>query len=175
MRKKTLIICAGMLGVFMVFMCTGAMAVNPTNNVVTVGVAPTINLVMTGTPVDYGVLAPPTTDTTKVLGVTISSNKAWSLNVSKNQDLTMTKGATTYTIPSANFLYKCQNVGAGVTNNQVAYAPFPLVDTLLASGIRGISRTLDVQYSLTIDWDTEAYDVVTDQYTATHTYTATQP
>jgi hypothetical protein len=121
--------------------------------------------------INYGSMAPPTSDTAHIIGATVNSNKAWNLYVSKNQDLT--KGADT--IASTNFLFRGEAPGAGVTLDISAYTEFATGSpgTLLAHGTRGSGRTLTVRYSLTIPWDAEGDD--TNTYTATHTYTATQP
>jgi hypothetical protein len=156
-----------LLAGFMVLMSIGGFAANPETVNVSVTVPATIQMNMTGMPVSYGSLVPPTTDTSKTLGVTISSNKDWSLAVKKGGDLS---DGGVNTIPSANFLFRGQNPGAGVTIVTGSYTQFGLADTTVATGTRGASRTLDVNYSLLIDWNVEAA-----AYSATHTYTATNP
>jgi hypothetical protein len=156
-----------LLAGFMVFMGIGGFAANPETVNVSVTVPTTLQMSMTGMPVAYGSIAPPATDTSKTLGVTISSNKDWALAVKKGGDLS---DGGSNTIPSANFMFRGQNPGAGVTIVTGSYTQFALTDTAIATGTRGASRTLDVNYSLLIDWG-----IVPAAYSATHTYTATNP
>ncbi|MFH1150077.1 MAG: hypothetical protein V1748_06360 [Actinomycetota bacterium] len=175
MSRKTKIMTlvgVGLMALLVMALGAGAFAAQDTEQVaVQVTVPATIQLALDTASIDYGTLAPPTTDTSEVIGATVNSNKAWNLYVSKNQDLT--KG--TDTIASSNFLFQGENAGAGVTLDVSSYAQFAsgAPGTLLAHGTRGSGRTLDVRYSLTIPWDVEGDD--TTPYTATHTYTATQP
>lgn len=173
MSRKTkwmALVGVGLLAGLVVFMSAGGFAVNPTSVGVTVTVAPTIQLAMTNTPVAYGSLAPvdpPVADTSKTMGVSVNSNKAWALAV-KTDGLLTAPGPLT--IPTGNFNYKAQNAGAGVTIVVGAYTPFTTLDVTLATGVRGAGLTLDVNYSLLIDWGVEP-----GNYVAAHTYTVTQP
>lgn len=172
MKKRTrLTLLAGvvMLAGFMVFMGAGSYAANPETVGVSVTVSPTTQLSMTGIPVAYGALAPqdpPAEDTTKVLGVRINSNRDWALGITTSGNLT---DSGSNTIPSGNFLFQGENAGpSGVTLDINSYQEFGAKQ--IAHGTRGGNRTLDVRYSLLIDWD-----VAPAAYSATHTYTVTNP
>jgi hypothetical protein len=157
------------LAAFMAFMCMGSFGAEATQSIgVSVRVPPTIQLSVAGGPVDYGDAVPGTPITDKVLSVGINSNKNWNLLVRKDHDLD--NGAQT--IASSAFLFRGENAGAGVTIDTGSYTEFGAANTQIANGTRGAGRSLDVRYSLTVPWDTEGS---TDSYSATHTYTATQP
>jgi hypothetical protein len=158
------------LGAFTVFMCAGAFGAEDSTTVgVTVKVPPTIQLSVSGGPVDYGSLPPGSTNTSKTLAVGINSNKTWNLFVAKNHDLQN----GTNLIPSADFKFLGEGAGSGVTIDAGAYTEFGGTNTQIAHGTRGASRNLTVRYSLMVPWDVEGDDA--NSYTATHTYTATQP
>ncbi len=162
-----------LVAAFMAFMGSGSFAANTdSKNVgVTAAVASTAQLTITsGSPVAYGDLAPvdtPVADTSKVLSLRVNSNKAWNLSVTKGGDLS----GGGFNIPSANFKFQGESASTGVTLDVSSYAEFASTPgTQLAHGLRGANRTLDVRYSLLIDWDIQPAS-----YTATHTYTVLNP
>ncbi|MBU4273895.1 MAG: hypothetical protein KJ907_08355 [Actinobacteria bacterium] len=170
MKRKILIICAGVMVTFiMVLMCVGAMAVNPTDVSVSANVAATITLDMPTTVVNFGAgpLAPGAVYN-QAIDATVSSNKGWSLDVRKNQDLT---GAVSLEVmPSSNLTFTSDSANPRVTQKRTTATEFPAADDYAVQGTRGGAILSTISYSLDVPWELEP-----DTYTATHTYTATQP
>lgn len=167
-----------MLGL-VAFMGVGTVADNPQAVSVSARIAPTIQVTCGNTDVDWGStdvddpgLAPGATYTEDV-GFTINSNKQWYMTVIANQDLTW--GA--YAIDNADLTYGVAG-GAGINDPQAAGTVFSTAAATNVCGTptrcaRGTGLSATVTYSLQVDWDEEANTAAT-QYTATHTYTATQ-
>jgi hypothetical protein len=168
MRNRVLIICGVLTGCFMIFMAAGAFAANPQGVSVSANVSPGLELTMSSTTINFGgaALAPGSSynDSTTA---TVNSNKLWSLKVKKDHDLTY----TTYTIPSSNLTYTSTSTNPGVKNLVGTATEFSASDASACSGCdRGSSMSLTINYSLSVPWTIEP-----GVYTATHTYTATQP
>ena len=170
MMKKGLIIGGILVGCLMLFMAVGAFAANPTGPTgvsVSATLSSGLQLTMSSTSIDFGTVAPWST-TPASTTATVNSNKAWSLRAQKNTDLT----TGTYTIPSENLTYtSTTTTPATVHNTVVASTQFSTTTAAVCSGCdKGSSMTLTMNYSLTVPWTNEP-----GTYTATHTYTATQP
>jgi hypothetical protein len=115
--------------------------------------------------VTWGAAVPGTTVTADITA-SINSNKAYALKVTTDGDLT---GAVSLeTIPSANFTFGA-TLPAGGTYNAPPSTTFG-TDVSVVAGARGSARSTTISYSLDVPWDQAP-----DTYTATHTYTATQP
>src|SRR3974390_109189 len=124
-RTKRMALVGGiLLAGFMVFMSAGGFAANPQAISVSANVPATLQMTMAPLTVDFGggALAPGSVYTGTTVA-TVSSNKGWSMGVSKDQDLSATIGGTLYTIPSANLTYGVAGAG-GVQNPQAAGTPF---------------------------------------------------
>lgn len=167
-KKWTALLVVAVVGVFMALMCVGSFAVNPTNVSVSAQIAATIQLDMPDTTVDFGgaALAAGSTYGDSITA-TVNSNRAWRLDVTKDQDLTGVVDSDV--IPSGNLTF-----GAAGNNYVPTYAA-PAgtqfgTNTVVVEGARGTSLQSTISYSLVVPWD-----VLPDTYTATHTYTATQP
>ncbi|MBN2169248.1 MAG: hypothetical protein JW738_08390 [Actinobacteria bacterium] len=167
-KKWTALLVVAVVGVIMALMCVGSFAVNPTDVSVSAQIAPTIQLDMPDTTVDFGGagLAPGAVYSDSVTA-TVNSNRAWRLDVVKDQDLTSPSG----TIPSSQLTFGAAGV-APFTPTYVAPAgtEFGSSATEVVAGARGSSLQSTISYSLNVTWDIQP-----DTYTATHTYTATQP
>ncbi|MBN1288817.1 MAG: hypothetical protein JXA49_04180 [Actinobacteria bacterium] len=164
-KKWTALLVVAVVGVFMALMCVGSFAVNPTDVSVSAQIAPTIQLDMPDTTVDFGGagLAPGVVYNDSVTA-TVNSNRAWRLDVTKDQDLTSVSG----TIPSAQLTFS--SVGDNFVPTVTATDEEFGTNTVVIEGARGSSLQSTITYSLDVTWDIEP-----DTYTATHTYTATQP
>jgi len=167
MRKKTVLIGAIVLGLLVASMYGGAFAANPENVNVSAQVSPTVRLTMSETLVDFGGGPMEPGLQTEDITATVSSNRGWDLKVTKSQD--MTGVAHSMVIPSASFTFGASTGDARVTYTAPASTQFG-TDVTVCSGNRGGNMDTTVSYSLDIPWDVEP-----DTYTATHTYTATQP
>jgi hypothetical protein len=165
-KRKVIVATVVIVGAFTLFMCAGAMAVNPTNVNVSATIPSTIELSMPTTSVTWGAAVPGTIMTSDITA-SINSNKAYALKVTENHVLTGT-GATPPTIPSADFTFGA-TLPAGGTYNAPAGTQFG-TDVSVVAGARGSARSTTISYSLNVPWDQAP-----DTYTATHTYTATQP
>lgn len=164
MRKKAMLLGAGVLGVFILLMCMGAMADNPQPVTPTANVAATIQMNFSETTINWGgVLAPPGPYNDETL-ITINSNRGWQVVVRKNTDLT----GPTETIPSTNLRLTTSSLNLLVTQT-VTNAEFNIADTLCLGGLRGGNIQSNADYDLTIPWDQ-----TNETYGATHTYTASQ-
>jgi hypothetical protein len=155
-----------LLAGFMVFMGIGGFAANPENVSVSANVAAALQMSMDTNLVDWGGVAlDPGSVHTDAVTATVSSNKVWSLVVTKNRDLTN----GTEVIPSTSLTYGVAGSG-GVKNPQAAGTQFGTSTNVCNACDRGVN-TATITYSLNIPWDT----VPELTYTATHTYTASQP
>lgn len=101
---------------------------------------------------------------------TVNSNKIWSLKVTKGGDLVTGAGGAGYTIPSTNLTYGATSGNGKVKNLQVAGTQFGTDTNICNTCDRGGVMAVTVNYSLVVPWEVEP-----GPYTATHTYTATQP
>ena len=150
-------------------MCAGAFALNPTAVNVSAQVPTTLQLSMSKPTVDFGggALSPGNSASDSVTA-TVNSNKLWSLKVHKDQDLT--SGA--FTIPSTDLMYTSTTTQPTHVKNLVGTAtPFSTTDASVCGNCdRGNNLDVTISYSLNVPWDVEP-----GTYTATHTYTATQP
>ena len=158
------------VGAFALFLCSGAFAANPTNVSVSANVASTLQLSMPTTSVDFGggPLAPGTSYD-QVITATVNSNKAWSLKVTKDHDLSGT-GATPEVIPSANLTFGAKSLDPLVTYKAPAGTQFSESAVNVVQGNRGSGISSSICYNLNVPWDLEP-----DTYRAAHVYTATQP
>lgn len=166
-RKTKMMAVAGVivLGACMAFMSMGAGAAD-------VSVTATVSSVLSlsvGSPVAFGTVVPGTTATGSTLA-TVSSNKIWSLKVTKGGDLVTGAGGTGLTIPSANLTYGSTTSNSKVKNVQAAGTQFGTDTNICNTCDRGSGMAVTVSYSLLVPDDVEP-----GAYTATHTYTATQP
>ena len=171
-RKKAILVSVALIGVFTLCMSVGAIAANPTGVSVSANVPSTIQLNMPITAVNFGggPLAPGSSYT-QVITASINSNKGWSLKVTKDHDLL--GGTSAETIPSADLTFTSASADPNVTVKVLTPTEFPTVAQGAATavgGTRGSSISSSISYSLTVPWDQAP-----DTYSATHTYTATQP
>lgn len=165
--RRAAIIALVVMGSFVVFMCAGALAVNPTDVSVTATVSSTVQLNMPTTAVDFGGPLEAGQNYQQAITASINSNKNWRLAVTKNRDLT---GAVSLeVIPSANLTFETTSADPKVTVKAPAGTQFG-TDTVVCEGTRGSGISSTITYSLSVPWD-----LAPDTYTATHTYTATQP
>jgi len=172
MKRKLVLAGSVVVGAFMLFMCAGSLAKIPTNVTVSAQVPATIQLDMPTTTVNWdGKSLEPGGTYTQTISATINSNKGWTLSVYKDHDLTGT-GGTPETIPSADLTYTSASSDTRVTSKRTEAIEFPVqeYETWVVKGTRGSGITSTITYSLTVPWD-----LAPDTYTATHTYTATQP
>jgi hypothetical protein len=166
-KRKVIVATVVIVGAFTLFMCAGSLAADSPPKAVDVSatISPTIQLDMSTTSVTWGAAVPGTTVTADITA-SINSNKAYALKVTTDGDLT---GAVSLeTIPSANFTFGA-TLPAGGTYNAPPSTTFG-TDVSVVAGARGSARSTTISYSLDVPWDQAP-----DTYTATHTYTATQP
>ena len=168
MKKRTkvaTVVLAVALMAFLVVMFAGSIASAADPQVsVSLTVPTTLQLDMPTTSVPFGTLQPGSSDS-KPITATINSNKGWSLKVTKSDDLT---GAVSgEKVPNANLTFVTTSANPNVT---VKGSGTFGTGTLVCSGTRGSSITSTITYSVTVPWD-----LAPDTYSATHTYTATQP
>ncbi|MHB8893846.1 MAG: hypothetical protein ACYC99_01535 [Candidatus Geothermincolia bacterium] len=163
-RKKAVLVALVVVGALGLFMCTGALAVNPTSVTVSATIPSTLQLTMPVTSVTWSGPQTPGATVTGDITASINSNKAYALKVTKDHDL---QGATE-SIPSANLTFGA-TLPVGGTYNAPAGTTFG-TDTRVIEGARGNNRNTTISYSLTVPWDQAP-----DTYSATHVYTATQP
>lgn len=162
--KRMALVGVILVGAFMLFMSVGGFAVSSQPVTVSATVQATIQLTMAST-LAFGSQAPGTY--AQSLAATVNSNKTWSMGVVKDVDLT----DGTDTIPSADLTYTSSSSDPNVLNLQGSATQFNTTSTNVCNGCtRGSGETLNVNYSLTIPWN-----VGPGNYTATHTYTVTQP
>jgi hypothetical protein len=169
-RTKVMALAGVMLvAAFMVFMGVGSFAANPESVSVSAAVASSLQLAVNTNTVDWGggSLAPGSSYSDSITA-TVNSNKPWSLAVRKSQDLTN----GTDSIASSNLTYTSSSSDGRVKGLVGSATQFNTSDANVCSGCdRGANMSLDVNYSLTVPWDVEGGLT----YSATHTYTATQP
>ncbi len=158
-----------LVAAFMLFMGIGSFAANPESVSVSAAVAASMQLSVNTNTVDWGggSLAPGSSYSDSITA-TVNSNKPWSLAVSKNQDLT--NGSNS--IASTNLRYTSSSSDSRVKNLVGTPTEFTTSDVNVCSACdRGANMSLDVSYGLTVPWDVEGGLT----YSATHTYTVTQP
>jgi len=174
MKRKTKILALTgviLMGAFLAFMCTGAFAATTATVSVSATVAPALSLTVSKSTIDFGSgvtpLQPGSTyaDSTTA---TVNSNKIWSLKVTKGGDLTF----GTFTIPSANLTYGSTTTDpVNVLNVQAAGTQFGTTSTNVCNAcLRGSGLPVTINYSLVVPWSVDP-----GTYTATHTYTVSQP
>ncbi len=156
-----------LVGAFVVFMGVGGFAVTASQPVtVQAGIPATIQLTV-GTPVNFGAALAPGSTYAASTTATVHSNKTWGMTVTAGSLLT----SVGFTIPSTNLTYGVTSADDKVKGEQAAGTEFSITPTTtnVCSGCdRGGPENLSIDYSLTVPWDVEA-----GNYTATHTYTAT--
>ena len=167
-RKKAVILALVVVGALGIFMCSGAFAATSATVTVSATINPTIELTMPTTSVTWtGAQALPGTTVTAPITATINSNKAYALKVTQDHVLTGI-GTTPPTIPTADFTFGA-TMPTGGTYNAPAGTQFGTAVRVI-EGARGSGLSTTITYSLTVPWDQAP-----DTYSATHTYTATQP
>ena len=169
-RRAKVLALAGivLMAAFLAFMCTGAFAANPSTVTVSANLASVLQLSMSKATVDFGgVLQPGSTHTDTDIA-TVDSNKIWSLKVTKSSDLH--DAVSGMSIPSANLTYGSTSANPNVLNLQASGTQFGASTNVCNTCGRGPAMAVTVTYSLTVPWNVEP-----GTYTATHTYTATQP
>lgn len=160
------IIGVAILGAFALFMCVGAFAATQQDVDVSASVASTLQLNMPTTTVDFGGGPLESGQTyTQAISASVNSNRGWSLRVTKDHDLQ----GVTESIPSSALTFGATSGDVRVTFKAPAGTTFG-TGTLVVQGTRGSGISSSIGYSLSVPWDQEP-----DTYTATHTYTATQP
>ncbi len=142
-----------------------AKADNPENVGVSASVAGALRLTVAGAPVDFGggSLLPDGGSGqngvyTDAIGATVSANRSWRLQVSKNRDLT----SGSDTIPSSRLTFAATSSDGRVT--ATGSGEFG-TGTMVAEGNRGGNIAVTVGYTVDIEWE----DAV-GNYSATHTY-----
>ncbi len=167
-RRTKMMVLTGviLLAGFMVFMSVGGFAANPQAVTVSATVSASMQLTMAST-LALGT-QPPGGPYTQSIAATVNSNKTWNMGVVSSGLLTSAPD----TIPSAEPDLHIQHRGdANVKNVQGSATQFGTTSTNVCNGsLRGSGEMLNVNYSLTIPWDVQP-----GTYTATHTYTVTQP
>ena len=170
-RRKAILVALIVVGALTLFMCVGATgATQPPQQGVSVSatINATLELTMSTTSVTWnGATAIPGTTVTAPITATINSNKPYALTVTQDRLLTGT-GTPQPTIASGNFTFGA-TIPTGGTYNAPAGTEFGTA-TRVIEGARGSGLSTTITYSLTVPWDQTP-----DTYTATHTYTATQP
>jgi len=162
--KRMALVGVILLGASMLFMSVGGFAANPQAVTVSATVQASMQLTMAST-LAFGSQPPGTY--AQSLAASVNSNKTWSMGVVKSGDLT----DGTDTIPSADLTYTSSSADPLVQGLQGSATQFGIASTNVCNGsLRGSGETLNVNYSLTIPWN-----VGDGTYTATHTYTVTQP
>lgn len=152
-------------------MTVGGFAVNPETVTLSATAAPTIQLTMTDTDVDWGggQLAAGVAVSDSITAE-VNSNKAWHLTVAKSGDL---NNPTYGSIASSALTYGVTG-GTGIESPQAAGTQFSTSATNVCGNptpcLRGAGRIATINYTITPPWDMEAEA----EYTASHEYTATQ-
>jgi len=119
--------------------------------------------------IDFGNMGPgQTLDKTLSLGIT--SNSAWHLTVSKNQDLK--DSSLNATIPSANFTFKSSGDASGtyVTSN-TEFGSLASPSSVVTNGSTTNGSTVNVVYKLVIPAGQASNNPLLSNYSAVHTYT----
>ena len=161
----------GMLGVaslLLVFLLgVPAQAANPQDVNVSATVAEALRLTVSKNTVDFGGSLLPDGGAgldgvyTDTLGATVSANRSWELQVSKDHDLS----DGTNSIPSTRLTFTSSSSDGRVTATQSSNTEFG-TGTMVAQGNRGGNIDLSVNYRIDIEWEDPP-----STYTATHTYT----
>ena len=163
-RMKAVGLLLGVLGVMV--MCLGGVANAATDSksvTVTAAIPALIRLTLGSGTVDLGTVDPETSPAAATLGASVSSNRPWTLTVSKSGDLY--NSVDDYSIPSSQLTFTVTTNDGRVTST--GSGEFG-TDTQVAAGNRGGNISLNVNYSLVVTYDDPA-----GNYSATHTYTAT--
>lgn len=114
--------------------------------------------------IEFGDMGPGTSKT-KTLTLEVTANDAWSLTVSKDQDLTCPY-LNNATIPSTNFTFTSNGPGGPTTDTEFG------TDTLVATDSSATSScNVNVVYELVIPSDQPPNDPEKGYYSAFHTYT----
>lgn len=153
------------------FMTVGGFAANPQEVTLSATAAPTIQLTMTDTEVNWGggelTVGSPVSDS---ITAAVNSNKPWHLTVTKGGDL---NNATYGSIASSALTYGVTGT-AGINSPQASGTEFSTSATNVCGDptpcTRGANRIATITYTITPPWDMEA----SVPYTASHEYTATQ-
>jgi len=165
-RRKAILVALVVVGALTLFVCAGAIAADPQPVTVSATINPTLQLNMPTVSVTWtGAQAIPGTTVTAPITASVNSNRTWTLKVTANHEL-QNAGASE-TIPSADFTFTSTAPPSGTgqpTNTEFG------TDITVATGVRGSSQSTTITYRLAVPWDQAP-----DTYTATHTYTATQP
>ena len=170
-RTKAIILMGGLLGLLLFAICGVAMAAQTSQTVtVNANVGQALQLSVSKGTVDFGggVLDPAVAHNDSLVA-TVSSNKSWTLQVSKDQDLT----SATDVIASANLTFTSTSSDGHVTPGSLkAGAQFGLAasPTVVAAGTKAGGININVAYTLASVWGNDP-----GLYTAQHTYTAIAP
>jgi hypothetical protein len=145
------------------------MEVIPKVNVETGGSLSITGGTVNGNQIDFGNMGPgQTLEKTISLGVT--SNSAWHLIVSKNQDLT--DSALGATIPSTNFTFKSSGDASGtyiLSSTEFGSSGSP--SNVVSNGATTTGSTVNVAYKLVIPVGQPSSNPGQDYYSTLHTYT----
>ncbi len=123
----------------------------------------------TNNSIDFGDMGPGQT-LEKTLSLGITSNSAWHLTVSKNQDLRdSVLGAT---IPSASFTFKSSgDSGPTYMTSSTEFGSSGSPSSVVTNGSATSGSTVNVAYKLTIPAGQPSNDPNQSYYSALHTYT----
>jgi hypothetical protein len=176
MRKRTKILAlvgVMLVGAFVVFMGIGGFAASDTENItVTAGIAKALQMTSGGNAAFASAAVPGGAAVTAGTSMIVSSNATWSMSVYKSRDLTNT-GAPASVIPSADLTLSSSGVEGTVTDQTIGLVGSPT--TVNSGSARGFERAVSITYSLTLPDDATSWALASDEgdYTATHTFTAT--
>ena len=174
-RTKAIILMGGLLGLLLFALCGVAMAAQQS---ATVGVSANVGQALSlsvnksiANPINFGggTLDPSVGTYNDALTATVSSNKSWTLQVSKDQDLT---GGTSV-IPSSQLTFTSSSSNPAVTPSSLktgAQFGTGASPTTVAAGTKAGGIQVGVAYTLNITWNDDPV-----LYGATHTYTAVAP
>jgi hypothetical protein len=143
--------------------------VSPKVNVETGGSLSIAGGAVNGNQIDFGDMGPGQT-LEKTLSLGITSNSAWHLTVSKNQDLRdSVLGAT---IPSASFTFKSSgDPGPTYMTSSTEFGSSGSPSSVVTNGSATSGSTVNVAYKLTIPAGQPSNDPNQSYYSALHTFT----
>lgn len=119
--------------------------------------------------IDFGNMGPGQT-LEKTLSLGITSNSAWHLTVSKNQDLTDSMLAAT--IPSTNFTFKSSgDPGPTYITSSTEFGSLVSPSSVVTNGSATSGSTVNVAYKLTIPAGQPSNNPSQSYYSALHTFT----
>jgi hypothetical protein len=122
-----------------------------------------------GNQIDFGNMGPGQT-LEKTLSLGLTSNSAWHLIVSKNQDLT--DSALGATVPSANFTFKSSGDASGTyVTSSTEFGSSGSPSSVVSNGSATSGSTVNIAYKLVIPGGQPSSNPGTDYYSAVHTYT----